>query len=60
MKFLRSQTHQWIRHLVQLSVLLSIVAVAFAALMVELPRPVLMYCRSGARSSRLYVLAQAI
>lgn len=34
--------------------------VAFAALMVELPRPVLMFCRSGARSSRLYVLAQAL
>jgi ferredoxin-type protein NapH len=31
MKFLRSHSHQWIRHLVQLSVLLSIVAVAFAA-----------------------------
>lgn len=34
--------------------------VAFAALMVELPRPVLAYCRSGARSARLYMLAQAL
>jgi uncharacterized protein (TIGR01244 family) len=34
--------------------------VAFAALMVELPRPVLAFCRSGARSTRLYMLAQAL
>jgi uncharacterized protein (TIGR01244 family) len=34
--------------------------VAFAALMVELPRPVLAFCRSGARSARLYTLAQAL
>ena len=32
---------------------------AFARLLEELPRPVLMFCRSGARSTRLYQLAQA-
>jgi uncharacterized protein (TIGR01244 family) len=31
---------------------------AFARLLTELPRPMLVFCRSGARSSRLY--AQAI
>ncbi|GAP34750.1 TIGR01244 family sulfur transferase [Piscinibacter sakaiensis] len=30
---------------------------AFAALMTELPRPLLAFCRSGARSTRLYVAA---
>ncbi len=30
---------------------------AFAALLVELPRPILAFCRSGARSTRLYVAA---
>jgi uncharacterized protein (TIGR01244 family) len=34
--------------------------VAFAALMVDLPRPVLAFCRSGARSTRLFMLAQAL
>jgi protein tyrosine phosphatase (PTP) superfamily phosphohydrolase (DUF442 family) len=29
-----------------------------AQLLQELPRPVLMFCRSGARSARLYALAQ--
>ncbi len=33
---------------------------AFAALLTELPRPLLMFCRSGARSSRLYAAAIAI
>jgi uncharacterized protein (TIGR01244 family) len=30
---------------------------AFAALLAELPRPILAFCRSGARSGRLYSLA---
>lgn len=33
---------------------------AFAALAAELPRPMLMFCRSGARSSRLYQAARAL
>jgi uncharacterized protein (TIGR01244 family) len=33
-------------------------AAAFAALLAELPRPLLAFCRSGARSMRLYQLAQ--
>ena len=33
-------------------------AVACARLLDELPRPVLLFCRSGARSTRLYQLAQ--
>jgi uncharacterized protein (TIGR01244 family) len=33
---------------------------AFAKLMEELPRPVLLFCRSGARSARLYQQAQAL
>lgn len=32
---------------------------AFARLLQELPRPLLMFCRSGARSSRLYAAAIA-
>jgi uncharacterized protein (TIGR01244 family) len=32
-------------------------AAAMAVLLQELPRPMLMFCRSGARSSRLYQLA---
>jgi uncharacterized protein (TIGR01244 family) len=32
---------------------------AFAALAAELPRPMLMFCRSGARSSKLYAAANA-
>jgi uncharacterized protein (TIGR01244 family) len=32
-------------------------AEAMAALLAELPRPVLMFCRSGSRSARLYALA---
>lgn len=32
-------------------------AAAMARLLQELPRPLLMFCRSGARSSRLYKLA---
>ncbi len=32
---------------------------AFAALLAELPRPMLAFCRSGARSTRLYEAAQA-
>jgi uncharacterized protein (TIGR01244 family) len=32
---------------------------AFAALLAELPRPLLAFCRSGARSTRLYSAAQA-
>jgi uncharacterized protein (TIGR01244 family) len=32
---------------------------AFAALLAELPRPVLAFCRSGARSTRLYQAATA-
>jgi uncharacterized protein (TIGR01244 family) len=33
-------------------------AAAMARLLQELPRPMLMFCRSGARSSRLYQLAR--
>lgn len=33
---------------------------AFARLMRELPRPVLAFCRSGARSTRLFVAAQSL
>lgn len=33
-------------------------AAAFAVLLAELPRPLLLFCRSGARSTRLYQLAQ--
>ncbi len=33
---------------------------AFAALLAELPRPILVFCRSGARSTRLYVAAQSL
>ena len=32
---------------------------AFARLLAELPRPLLVFCRSGARSSRLYAAAAA-
>ena len=32
-------------------------AAALAALLAELPRPVLLFCRSGARSTRLYQMA---
>jgi uncharacterized protein (TIGR01244 family) len=32
-------------------------AAAMAALLTELPRPLLMFCRSGARSTNLYQLA---
>jgi uncharacterized protein (TIGR01244 family) len=32
---------------------------AFADLMAELPRPILVFCRSGARSARLYQAAHA-
>lgn len=32
---------------------------AFATLLAELPRPLLVFCRSGARSTRLYMAAQA-
>jgi uncharacterized protein (TIGR01244 family) len=32
---------------------------AFAALLAELPRPLLVFCRSGARSTRLYLAASA-
>lgn len=32
-------------------------AAAMSALLAELPRPLLMFCRSGARSTRLYMLA---
>jgi uncharacterized protein (TIGR01244 family) len=31
---------------------------AFAALLAELPRPILAFCRSGARSTRLFTAAQ--
>ena len=31
---------------------------AFATLLAELPRPLLVFCRSGARSTRLYMDAQ--
>ena len=33
---------------------------AFAELLAELPRPMLMFCRSGARSTRLFVQAQQL
>lgn len=33
---------------------------AFSRLLDELPRPVLAFCRSGARSTRLYAAAQAL
>ncbi len=33
---------------------------AFAALLSELPRPILAFCRSGARSTRLFVAAQQL
>lgn len=33
---------------------------AMAALLKELPQPVLMFCRSGARSTQLYLQAQAL
>ena len=33
-------------------------AAAMKQLLAELPRPLLMFCRSGARSTRLYQLAQ--
>jgi uncharacterized protein (TIGR01244 family) len=33
-------------------------AAQMARLLQELPRPVLMFCRSGARSARLYALSQ--
>jgi uncharacterized protein (TIGR01244 family) len=33
---------------------------AFAALLDELPRPILAFCRSGARSTRLFLAAQAL
>ena len=33
---------------------------AFARLLEELPRPLLMFCRSGARSTRLFMAAQAL
>ncbi|MEF7616331.1 TIGR01244 family sulfur transferase [Aquincola sp. MAHUQ-54] len=33
---------------------------AFAALLAELPRPILAFCRSGARSTRLFLQAQAL
>lgn len=33
---------------------------AFAALLVELPRPLLVFCRSGTRSSRLFQAAAAL
>jgi uncharacterized protein (TIGR01244 family) len=32
---------------------------AFAQLLAELPRPLLAFCRSGARSARLYMAAQS-
>ena len=35
-------------------------AAAMARLLQELPRPLLMFCRSGARSARLYNLAQHV
>ena len=35
-------------------------AAAMARLLGELPRPLLMFCRSGARSARLYDLAQSV
>jgi uncharacterized protein (TIGR01244 family) len=33
---------------------------AFAELLHELPRPLLVFCRSGARSTRLFISAQAL
>jgi uncharacterized protein (TIGR01244 family) len=33
---------------------------AMAALLAELPRPVLAFCRSGARSTRLFALASSL
>lgn len=33
---------------------------AFATLLQELPRPLLAFCRSGARSTRLYQAAQSV
>ncbi|TXI16663.1 MAG: TIGR01244 family phosphatase [Roseateles sp.] len=33
---------------------------AFADLLAELPRPLLAFCRSGGRSSRLFMLAQQL
>jgi len=33
---------------------------AFAALLAELPRPLLVFCRSGARSTRLFLQAQQL
>jgi uncharacterized protein (TIGR01244 family) len=33
---------------------------AFARLLEELPRPLLVFCRSGARSTRLYLQAQQL
>ena len=33
---------------------------AFAKLLEELPRPLLMFCRSGARSTRLFMQAQQL
>ena len=33
---------------------------AFAALLAELPRPILAFCRSGARSARLFAAASTI
>lgn len=33
---------------------------AFAKLLEELPRPMLVFCRSGARSTRLFMAAQAL
>ena len=33
---------------------------AFAQLLAELPRPILAFCRSGARSTRLYAAASAL
>jgi uncharacterized protein (TIGR01244 family) len=33
---------------------------AFARLLTELPRPILVFCRSGARSTRLFVAAQSV
>ena len=35
-------------------------AQAMAQLLGDLPRPLLMFCRSGARSARLYALAQQV
>jgi uncharacterized protein (TIGR01244 family) len=32
---------------------------AFAQLLVELPRPILVFCRSGTRSAKLFMQAQA-